>query len=291
MTRVRGRAGTARTGPPVVDRVRDAVVVEHHLAVEFGGAREGVLSCTPADLEELVAGHLIGRGLLPPDRTPAEVGFEVDFDPGRRTARARAPGAAPDAGVAERARGAAGAEPDAAPGCAAGWESGAGSGAAVDGESAPGAAAPAAAARDLRLDPADLLHLAAFLQDAPLFRLTGGTHSAAVAPASALRGGPGKDDVVLREDISRHSALDKVIGHLWLAGRLRPGGPFVLATSGRVPLEVLERAVRAGFPVVVARGAPTLVAVETAERFGLTLVGFARDGRMNIYSGPERVRV
>jgi FdhD protein len=263
------RGGTARTGPPAVDCVRDAVVVEHHLAVEFGGARVGVLSCTPADLEDLVAGYLVGRGLLPPDRTPGEVGFELGFDSDRRSARVAAPGAA------VRAREA--------------------------------AAAPAAADRDLRLEPADLLRLAAFLQDAPLFRLTGGTHSAAVAPASALRGDVGEADddrreagpaadgralpVVLREDISRHSALDKVVGHLWLTGRLRSGGPFVLATSGRVPLEVLERAVRAGFPVVVARGAPTLVAVETAERFGLTLVGFARDGRMNIYSGPERVMV
>ncbi|QGG96450.1 formate dehydrogenase accessory sulfurtransferase FdhD [Actinomarinicola tropica] len=112
-----------------------------------------------------------------------------------------------------------------------------------------------------------------------LFDATGAVHAAAAFDATG-------HVAVAREDIGRHNAVDKVVGRLLLDGRL-PAAGLGLAVSGRASFEMVQKAWAAGFPAVVAVSAPSALAVRTARRAGMTLAGFARDGALRIYAGPE----
>jgi len=113
-----------------------------------------------------------------------------------------------------------------------------------------------------------------------LFRKTGGVHSAGLARAANL--------IAFNEDIGRHNAIDKVLGELILKGRKR--GANVLITSGRVSSDVLIKASRARIPVIISKSAPTDLAVKLARDLGITLVGFARGSRMNVYANESRIK-
>lgn len=114
-----------------------------------------------------------------------------------------------------------------------------------------------------------------------VFSVTGGLHACALFSEDG-------DLVSIKEDIGRHNALDKLIGEQ-LSRQDLPLADSILLLSGRVGYEMAQKAVRAGVPVVVAIGAPTSLAVEILESFDVTLIGFLRNGKYNVYTHPERV--
>ena len=137
---------------------------------------------------------------------------------------------------------------------------------------------------DWQMDRATVCALPARLREAQaIFDQTGGLH------ASGLFTPEGKS-IVVREDVGRHNALDKVVGTEFLTGRL-PLSRHVLVVSGRASFELMQKALAAGIGMLVAVGAPSSLAVETAEKFGATLIGFTNGGGFNIYTGEERVRL
>lgn len=239
----------------------DAVAVEEPLELRLHTPERwlplGVLMRTPGHDRELLLGWLVSEGLLPLD-------FDLDGDPENANVW--------HLHTAEHGRLAAGAR--LAVSSSACGVCGSGSVEQLMNRASP----PAWTAGTL--DAAFLAALPEKLRAVqPGFAATGGLHGAALfTPHGVLR--------AAFEDVGRHNAVDKVVG--WARSSL-PLTDHVLVVSSRAGFEIVQKAVTAGVGVVVAVGAATSLAVDTAAAFGVTLCGFTRDGRVTVYSGAARV--
>ena len=232
----------------------ESVVTESPLSIRINGSHLSTLMCTPLDLDYLVTGYLLSAGVI--DR-PDEIGSSrISIADG--IAAVHIPG--------------------------------------YDMGSMPAGAQVSGCGRgEIYLDvishctrndnysrftASELLgQMSVFNKSSKLFLATGGVHSAALST--------GRGIIFVHEDIGRHNAVDKVIGHAACSGVSL--SDKVLLTSGRLSSEILIKAAKRGLPVVVSRSAPTTLAVELAVRLNITLVGFARGNRMNIYAGESRI--
>jgi FdhD protein len=247
----------------------DDVVREEPLEIQLGGAPLAVVMRTPGDDEELALGLLLNEGII---TTPDEV---VSI---RHCSVATAPEAE---GNVLRVRLRRGVKVDlralrrnlyASSSCGFCGK--------ATIENALRVAPPLD--DDSRFAPGFFYPLPDRLRDAQgVFDRTGGLH------AAGLFDGAG-DLVVVREDIGRHNAVDKVVG--WAArNRAKPLAGHVLAVSGRISYEIAQKALAARIPVVAAVSAPSSLAVQLAEKGGMTLVGFLRGNRLNVYGARERI--
>jgi FdhD protein len=247
----------ARMVAPVLrDGVRDEVAVEEPLEIRVDGSPLAVTMRTPGHDEELALGFLHGEGLID---GPRETGPTEDFaanivevaGPLSRDPGARRFYTTSSCGVCGK-----GALEEVA------------------------VHAPALAPGPI-VDRALLAALPERLRQ-PAFERTGGLHATGLFDSDGAL-------LLLREDVGRHNAMDKVIGRALLDG-LVPLRNSILCVSGRLAFELVQKAALAGAPILVGVGAPTSLAVALAADRGLTLAGFARGDRVNVYSGAERVR-
>ncbi len=240
----------------VRDGESDLVAVEEPLEIRVGDEPIAVTMRTPGHDEELAVGFLYGEGLID---GPVEVGLTADLAANTvevRGSLARRPAArrfytTSSCGVC-----------------------GKGALEEVAVHSPPLPAGPILSRRLIAGLPDRLVQ--------PGFARTGGLHGTGLFDA---RGGL----VCVREDVGRHNAMDKVIGHAVLEA-LVPLHAHVLCVSGRLSFELVQKAAVAGAPILVGVGAPTSLAVELAADRGMTLCGFAREGGVRVYAGEQRVR-
>ena len=234
----------------------DVVAVEEPLEIRIGGRPVAVTMRTPGHDEELALGFALSEGLRPD-------GARVPDDLAANTIELDAPGFDPDR-------------------LARSFYTSSSCG--VCGKGALEAVAVEAprVASELRVDASVIAALPDRLRTAqPAFDATGGIHATGLFDASGSL-------LCLREDVGRHNAMDKVVGWAFLEGRL-PLSNAVLCVSGRLSFELVQKAAVAGCPVLVAVGAPSSLAVELAGDRGVTLCGFVRGGRVNVYTESWRV--
>jgi FdhD protein len=238
---------------PGAARERDAVAVEEPLEIRINLEPVAVTMRTPGHDEELALGFCLTEGLAPRSAAPppdlAANTIEVVAD---GTPTARNFYTSSSCGV-----------------CGKG---------ALD---AVAVEAPPVGS-ELRISAALVSGLPERLRGAQAaFAATGGLHATGLFSAEG-------DLLCVREDVGRHNAMDKVVGRAFADGRL-PLADAVLCVSGRLSFELVQKAAVAGCPVLVAVGAPSSLAVELAADRGVTLCGFVRDGRVNVYTEPWRI--
>ncbi|MCC6230760.1 MAG: formate dehydrogenase accessory sulfurtransferase FdhD [Phycisphaerales bacterium] len=248
----------------VPERADDLAVVEEPLEIRVAGRAVGITMRTPGHDAELALGFLVGEGIItrradvehvrPCDRAGGEV-IDVIVSPGvavdfaRLTRHVFAPSSC---GVC-----------------------GSGSIDALRKQFPKVGDGP-------RAEPSVVYSLMDGLRRAqPTFDLTGGLHAAGLFDQHGTL-------LAAREDVGRHNAVDKVVGHAFL-GSLLPLSRHVLVVSGRASFEIVQKALAAGIPIVAAVSAPSSLAIDLADESGLTLIGFLRDGRFNVYTHAKRI--
>jgi FdhD protein len=241
---------------PDGSRTVDVVAVEEPLEIRIEGRPVAVTMRTPGHDEELALGFCISEGLSPASARPAD-----DF--AANVVEVDAPGFDPERLVRSF------------------YTS---SSCGVCGKGALEAVAVEAprVGSDLRVGLEAVTAMPERLREAQAaFTATGGLHATGLFTADA-------ELLCLREDVGRHNAMDKVVGWAFRNGRL-PLAESVLCVSGRLSFELVQKAAVAGCPVLVAVGAPSSLAIELAQDRGVTLCGFVRGGKANVYAEPWRI--
>ncbi|MFC7220749.1 formate dehydrogenase accessory sulfurtransferase FdhD [Streptomyces polyrhachis] len=272
MGRVTVRRPVVRIRDGVVTRRPDTLAAEEPMEIRVGGRPLTITMRTPGDDFDLACGFLVGEGVVRAAGEVAAIRYCAGAtDDGSNTYNvvdvALAAGVAPPDASLERnfyttsACGLCGK-------------------ASLD---AVRTVAPWSVAEDpLRISPKELAQLPEALRAAQrVFDATGGLHAAGLFSAAG-------ELLCLREDVGRHNAVDKVVGHALREGLLPLRGS-VLMVSGRASFELVQKAVMAGIPLLAAVSAPSSLAADLAQESGMTLVGFLRGESMNVYTGAERI--
>lgn len=240
------------------EEVSEAIATEIPLTLAAGEIEIATLQCSPTHLEDLAYGFLFSSGLI---ATVDDVlACELDYQRWRVDLRLSE---APDPAILAKRI----------------YTSGCGRG--VTYAHLDEVAARLPLTTNLVIAPEEIGALARWLQQcSELYRATHGVHTAALSLAGAV-------PEIRIDDIGRHNAVDKVIGAALRGGI--PGREALLVSSGRVSSEILQKAKRAGIPIILARGGPTHQTVLRARDMGITVIGFARGGGFTIFSHPERI--
>jgi FdhD protein len=243
-----------------VEGVIDEVASELPVRLVLNNEPLVTLLCTPAELRELAVGFLLSEGLLR-DKSSIK---KLEVDEQEAAVRIELTGLPSDFSKAFEKRT---------------ISSGCGKGITFTGSRTPDDRRLEVTGQFMTL--ADIRGLlAAFRNISSLYRETGGVHSAALCDDKKV--------LLFSEDIGRHNAVDKLIGKAFLQSI--PVVNKVLLTSGRVTSEIVTKAGRNRLPILISRAAPSCMAISYAEDMGITLVGFARGDRMNIYTWPNRIK-
>jgi len=236
----------------------DRVAVERPLAITVKNVRDYRILCTPSDIEALAVGFIFSEGIIDSaddiartSQNAGEPSIEIELTESARATRTPLP-------AATELR-----------------ETGGGR----SQGSAHLVITPRG--RTLKMSLAAVMRATREMQSMQsVFRATGGTHGAGIFDAD-------QRIIAFAEDIGRHSALDKAIGKCLLAGRSRQS--CGVALSGRVSFEMVSKAARAGLELIAAVSAPSSLAIEAASQWRITLCGFVRPERANVYTHPERI--
>ncbi|MDZ8162777.1 formate dehydrogenase accessory sulfurtransferase FdhD [Microbacterium aquimaris] len=267
------RVRIAVDGSRTVSRREDVLAAEEPLEIRIDGSSWAVTMRTPGDDFDLVAGFLVGEGVIvSPDQLRTLRYCAGRDEEGAQTYNVidaqLGPGAVPPSEAAAR-------------------HSTTTSACGICGTESIDAVAKVARLPIGQVAPLIDADVVAALPDAlrdaqPVFDATGGVHAAGLFTA-------GGDLVCVREDVGRHNAVDKVIGWALREGRL-PLADLVLQVSGRASFELVQKARLAGIPMLTAVGAPSTLAAQLADDSGVTLVGFSRGGSFAVHTHAERVR-
>ncbi len=239
------------TNGETVNEARDTVIVESSLTVLYRTISVNIPSCSPSGMKYLALGHLLTGGLLRYADRVVELRClpekNVIYVETEQTASEDAPKPAE--------------LPEAGSGCHL--------------EQTPPVSEPYPI-----FDPGTMCEIFDdLLKRSSLFEMTGASHAAALCDNKGI--------LLWHEDIGRHNAVDKVIGHAFLE-RI-PLDNKMVALTGRINAEIVDKMVSAEIPIVASKAPPTDVAVKTAQKTGVTIIGFVRDRRMTVYSNSERV--
>ncbi len=235
----------------------DEVVTEFHLTIVLNNRELVTLLCSPEKLEFLAIGFLASEGLL---RTKDDIGkMALDSKRGVVEVGTRVSGEFPEDILSKRLISSSGGK----------------------GRSAQITAQGQAKIQStITISPADVLNLVeAFVVRSELFKATGGLHGAALCDTERI--------LLFSEDIGRHNAIDKVFGECILNNI--PTDDRIMVTSGRISSEILLKVAKRNIPILISKSPPTDLGVKIAEEVGITLIGFAREERMNIYTHSWRV--
>lgn len=252
--------GITRYDAEGVRRTNDIVVEEYPLTLFIEGKEFVTLLCSPADLEYLVSGFLLSEGFIKKSEDIASIRIDME----RGIAEIELLRGSALAGKLYGSR-------TITSGCGRGP---------VFYNAKDSIDTRVLEDNGFKIEYQGVLNLMKeFDEKSEVFKKTGGVHSCALGIEERIE--------VYHEDIGRHNAMDKVIGHAMKMGL--DFGRSVALTSGRISSEMLVKAAKRGIPIIASRSAPTALAVELAEKLNITLAGFVRGRRFNVYTGFQRI--